>query len=160
MQPEWLTLMPVCWKFVYPQSLVWILLSFLEETLVLSCERNLSLFPIWAAYLMCVLLDIFLEALLRTDVSMAEDHLFWPTALAAHWVTQADSEFGTLITVQGGWAESMREEQLERGEEESQALRSLCNAESFSWSHVKMSRQAMIWNEINPRSPGVLMYCW
>lgn len=149
-----------CWKFVCPQSLVRILLSFLEETLVLSCERNFSLFPVWAAYLMCVLLGIFLEALVRIDVSMAEDHLFWPTALAAHWVTQADSEFGTLITAQRGWAQSMWEEQLEHGEGERQALRSLCNAESFSWSHVKMSRQSLIWNEINLRSPGVLMYCW
>lgn len=147
-------------RFVFPQSLVWILLSFLEEALVLCCKRNLPLSPVWAAYLMCVLLDIFLEALLRIDVSMAEDHLFRPTALAAHWVTQADSEFGTLITAQCGWAQSMWEEQLECGEEERQALRSLCNAESFSWSHVKMSRQAVIWNEINLRSPGFLMYCW
>lgn len=88
---------------------------------------------------MCVMLDIFLEALLRADVSMAVDHLFWPTVLAAHWFTQANSEFGILITIHCGWAENMQEEHLEHGGEESQAQWSLCNAESFSWSHVKMS---------------------
>lgn len=93
-------------------------------------------------------------------LSIAEDLLFWPTVLLVYQVIQADSEYGILIAVQRGWTVRMRDEQLEGGEEESWAPRSFCNAESFSRSHVKMSRQAMIWNEVNLWSPGVLMYCW
>ena len=63
---------------------------------------------------------------------ITEDLLFWPTVLAAHWVIQAGRQYGTTISVQYGWTERMGEEWLEGGEEESQAPRSLFNAESFS----------------------------